>query len=334
VAVTRAAALPELDAARYTRHALHAEGRTWVEKNCYVDIWIELVHALGLDPVAMMAFTLAIDFEDDQWTFFKPVHSELWELYGVDVQELNVWQSILEHAVSQVGAGKLVATEADAWWLPDTSGTDYRAQHTKTSIIINDVDVHGRRLGYFHNAAYHSLEGEDFARLFRVDEPRDAAFMPLFAELIRIDRRVSRPKSELANLARSHVRRHLARRPKDNPVARFGQRFAAELPLIQERVFQERGLGHYHAWAFANLRQLGAAFELAAAHMRWHDDAALVPAAEAFEAISNQAQAFILKAARAVNAKRALDATATFDEMAQAWQRGMDLLVREVGVSA
>src|SRR5258708_23278407 len=43
-----------LDPAHYTRHDLHSPERIWTEKNCYVDIWIELVHALGLEPNAMM----------------------------------------------------------------------------------------------------------------------------------------------------------------------------------------------------------------------------------------------------------------------------------------
>ena len=124
-----------LDPARYQRHALHAEERDWVEKNCYIDIWIEVLHAHGLEPMAMLPFTVAVDFEGDQWTFFKPPHGELWDLYGVDVQEMTVWRPLLEHTVAQTAAGKLVSTEADAFFLPDTRGTDYRAQHTKTTIV-------------------------------------------------------------------------------------------------------------------------------------------------------------------------------------------------------
>ena len=48
------AVLPRLNAGAYRRHALHASERLWVEKNCYVDIWIELLHALGLEPLAAM----------------------------------------------------------------------------------------------------------------------------------------------------------------------------------------------------------------------------------------------------------------------------------------
>jgi hypothetical protein len=325
--VTRVVAVPELDAARYQRHALHGEERTWVEKNCYIDIWIEVVHALGCDPMAMMPFAVAIDLEDDQWTFFKPPHGELWDLYGIDVQELNVWRgSILDHAVTHVGGKKLVATEADAWWLPDTSGTDYKNQHTKTTIVINDIDVEARRLGYFHNAGYYELSGDDFTKLFKLDEPKDPAFMPFFAELVRFDRKVVRPPAEIRAMSRALLRRHLARRPATNPIARFATRFGTELTSLQAE-----GLSHYHVWAFANLRQIGAGFELAAQHARWLEDPALVPAAEAFETISGTAKTLILKVARAVNAKKAFDAAAPMDEMASAWQRGIDVLVREVG---
>src|SRR5262249_47039303 len=131
--------------------------------------------------------------------------------------------------------------------------------------------------------------------------------------------------SDLRARSRVLLRDHLKRRPKENPFVRFGSRFTAEVPKLQEQ-----GLPHYHAWAFANLRQIGAAFELAALHARWLEDGALLPAAESFEVISTQTKVLILKAARAVNAKRALDAAPFMDAMADAWQRAMAVLVREV----
>jgi hypothetical protein len=305
----------DLDAANYRRHMLHADDRVWVEKNCYVDVWIELVHALGCEPLAMLGFVVAIDFEGDQWTFFKPPHDELRDLYGIDVQELNCWRPLLEHAVEHLGAGKLISTEADAWWLPDTSGTDYRTQHTKSTIVLADLDVEARRLGYFHNAGYFALEGEDFERTFRIDVPHDPAFMPLFAEVVRVDRSVQRPHAQLREMASRLLARHAARIPDDNPIVRFAHRFQRDLPLLHDR-----GLAHYHAWAFATVRQLGSATELAALHLRWLDVERFGKAADAYDQISNGAKAFILKAARAVNAKRAFETTAIFDEWAADWQ--------------
>jgi hypothetical protein len=319
--VSASSVLPHLDPATYRRHRLHADARDWVEKNCYVDIWIEALHALGCEPLAVLPFTAAIDFEGDQWTFFKPPHEELRELYGIAVQELNVWRPLIEHAAEHLAGGRFICTEADAFWLPDTSGTDYRRQHTKSSVILNELDVAGHRLGYFHNAGYYSLTGEDFVRTFRLEAAPDPTFMPLFAELVKIDALTRRPPQELAALSRELWRRHMGRRPRDNPVRRFQQRFGRDLPALQEA-----GLSHYHAWAFATTRQLGAAFEAAAQNLKWltsHGHPGVAAAAAAFAQISDAAKTFILKGARAASSKRAFEGAATFDSMADAWNRGM-----------
>ena len=325
--------LPALRAAGYVRHMLHAEDRLWVEKNCYVDVVIELLHALGLEPLAAMGFCAAVDFEGDNFTFFKPDHEELRQLYGVDFQELNVWRPLLEHAQEHLGAGKFISTEANSFWLPDTSGTDYRRNHVKTTIIIADVDAAAKHLGYFHNAGYHELGGEDFDRTFRVGAEPDATVLPLFAEMVRVDRLTCRPGAALAAIALERLAVHASRRPTANPVRRWGARFAAELPQLQER-----GLPYYHAWAFATTRQLGASMELLAAHLRWLADArpsaSLTTAADEFQRLSGGAKTFILKAARAVNSRKPLDASATFDEMALAWERGHEALASGVAALA
>ena len=321
----RVVVLPQLDAASYQRSTLHAEDRVWVEKNCYVDIWIEVLHALRLDPLPILPFTLAIDFEGDQWTFFKPPHGELYELYGLDVQELNVWRPLAEHALEHLGAGRLVSTEADAWWLPDTAGTDYRRQHTKTTIVLTEVDLEAQFATYFHNGGFFRVEGEDFRELFRLDLPADEPYaLPLFAETIRIDRLVRRPLADQVLLSLQYLSRHVARRPATNPLRRFADRWSAELPLLQQR-----GLAHYHAWAFATLRQLGAAFELAARNLEWlgaQGETRLAPAAVAFDTIANGSKTLILKGARAVTSGKPLDVGALLGDMAAAWDRGMDVV--------
>jgi hypothetical protein len=319
-----ASVLRGLDPANYPRSVLHADSCVWVEKNCYVDIWIEVIHALGLEPRAILPFVAAIDFEGDQWTFFKPPHGELTDLYGIDVQELNVWRPLLEHALEHLAAGKLISTEADAFWLPDTSGTDYRRQHTKSTIVLNDLDLEKRTLGYFHNAGYYRLEGEDFARTFRLDVPPDPTFMPLFAELVRVDRVICRPTAELVAMSRELWRRHLRRRPTHNPVRSFQERFGRDLAGLQDK-----GLAHYHAWAFGTIRQLGAAFELAALNLKWlaaNGTAGLETATDAFEQLANTNKTLILKGARATNSKRPLDGAPLFDTMAAAWENGLGSL--------
>ncbi len=320
LAGSRQQVVPGLDPVTYQPHPLHSEGQVWLEKNCYADVWIEMLHALGLDPLAMLSFTLAVDFEGDQWTFFKPPHTDLHALYGIDVQELTVWRPLIEHLQEHLAAGKWVSTEADAWWLPDTAGTDYRRQHTKTTIVVNDLDLAAQRMGYFHNASYHTLEGEDLQRLLRIDEPPGPPQLPLFAELVRVDRVRRSHRVELQRVAGALLVQHFERRPATNPVRRFADRFVCELPRIQEQ-----GLPHYHQWAFATIRQCGSAFELAAAHLRWQaaEDAAAQDAARAFLRIAEGCKVLILKAARAVAHRRALDAAPLFDEMAASWDEGM-----------
>ena len=322
--MSRVAVLPGLSPAAHVRHPLHAEERIWVEKNCYIDLWIELLHVLKLDPMACLPFTLGLDFEGDQWTFFKPPHDELRELYGIDVQELTVWRPLIEHALEHLGAGKWISTEADAFWLPDTAGTDYRQQHTKTTIVLNDVDVEAKRLGYFHNAGYFTLEGEDFAKTFRLDvKEEDPGFLPLFAELARIDRLIPRDSSELRSRSRALLPKHVGRRPLSNPILRFQRRFDEDLAALQQA-----GLATYHRWAFGTIRQLGAGFELAALCLDWLGDDALAPASQAFSAIAEGSKTLILKAARAVSSGRALDSAGLFSTMATAWDRGMETLSR------
>jgi hypothetical protein len=333
VVMSRLQVVPGLEATDYARHMVHADDRLWVEKNCYVDVIIELLHALKLEPLAAMGFCAAIDFEGDNFTFFKPSHDELRTLYGVDIQELNVWRPLIEHAKYHLGEGKLISTEADSFYLPDTSGTDYHRNHVKTTIILADIDDDGRRLGYFHNAGYHALGGDDFEKLFRIGAPPDPTFLPLFAELIRVDRLVRRPAAELAHMARQLLAVHVARRPEHNPIDKFQRRFESDLPWIQQQ-----GLAFYHVWAFATTRQLGAAAELLAVQLRWLADSGegdgLAGAADEFLALSASAKTFILKAARAVNNKKPIDASTAFQEMSRAWSSGMAVLERELSATS
>ena len=107
-------------------------------------------------------------------------------------------------------------------------------------------------------------------------------------------------------------------------MVRFQQRFERDLPLLHER-----GLAHYHAWAFATTRQLGAAFELAASNLRWMrglGQPGLDESLAAFDLITGSCKSFILKGARAVNSKKPFDGAAMFSDMSGAWDRGLTAL--------
>ena len=157
------------DPAACAPHALHAGERIWPESNCYVDLWIGLLHSHGLEPLAALSFTLGIDLEGDQWTFFKFPLGDLYALYGIDVFELTVWRPLAAHVEEQLALGRPVIPEIDAYYLPDTRGTSYRTDHVKTSIAIEMIDVADRRLGYFHNAGYYELQGAEFVGAFRLE---------------------------------------------------------------------------------------------------------------------------------------------------------------------
>lgn len=313
-----------VDSAHYKPHALHTEVCAWVEKNCYIDLFIEVLHAQGLEPLAMLPFTLAVDFEGDQWTFYKPQHSELRALYGLNVQEMSIWKPLLEHAVEHLGAGRLISVEVDAYWLPDTSGSDYRHQHVKTTIALADIDVTNQRLGYFHNAGYFELFDEDFRQIFKIAGPVAPDDLPLYAELIHLNRVVHLQPSELVKQSYALLQYYVGLRPQDNPIRRYAQRFTDEL-----RVMQVQGLPYYHAWAFNNTRQLGSAFELAAANLAWLEQAGLPGLSTArlnFIEIANSNKSLILKIARAVRSGRPLEVTELFENMALAWEYGMTAL--------
>ena len=148
----------------------------------------------------------------------------------------------------------------------------------------------------------------------------------MYAELIRIDRIVRHLPSELATYSLQLLKRHLSRRPQTNPIQRFGERFLRDLPGLQAK-----GLPYYHAWAFASIRQAGAAFDLATAHLRWlsqFDHPEFLAPAEHFASIAQGNKALILKGARAVNSRRPFDAAPLFAEMAKSWDDGMGLLLQ------
>lgn len=316
--------LGPLDPSTYQRHPLHDEQRAWPESNCYVDLWIEVLHSLGLDPHACLGFTFGIDFEGDQFTFFKPPHADLQRLYGLDVQELSIWRPLSEHIVEQVGRGRLVLPEADAYFLPDTVGTDYHTHHSKTTIAVQEIDLLSRRLGYFHNGGYHSLSGDDFDGLLLLSAQRSPDVLPPYVEFAKLNTVQKRPEPELVALSFNLLRGHLERAPKTNPVLRFKERFGEYLTWLHT----ESGRA-FHAFAFATLRQLGACFGLAGSFVRWlaaHGETDLDQAALDCEAIANAAKALLLKTARSAATKKTFDSSPLLQGMATNWTSATECL--------
>lgn len=313
-----------IDAARYRCHPLHGADRVWTETNCAADLWIETLHALGYDPVAGLAFALASDFDGDQWRMFTYPAETLWTLYGVEVDELNVWRPLRDHVAEQLALGNLVAFDADAWWLPDTAGLTYRSAHQKTTVLAACIDSERRRLGYLHNAGYYELGGEDFDALLPLGAPSDR--MPPFTLQVRLGRRAAPGPADRAAVVRL-AEAHLRRRPAGNPVLRMAGRVHHDLEGLRAK-----GLDAFHRWAFGTLRQCGANAELAASFATWLEAAGVAGASDGaapLEAVAIGMKAVEMAVARAVRG-RPVDVDALFDPLAASWDAGIDAVAEAV----
>ena len=148
-----------LDPATYQPSPLHTGERSYIETNCFTDIVIELLHARGDEPVASFGSFVRMGFENDQWTFFKPLAVDLEVLYGMDIHEIQPYRSIPSQIAEVLALGRTMTIELDAWYLPDTAATSYGQAHVKTGVIAEGIDPAGERFQYFHNASMYGLEG-------------------------------------------------------------------------------------------------------------------------------------------------------------------------------
>lgn len=322
--------LRALDPQSYRPHAIHTADRVWPQSNCYVDLWIELLHGNGYDPLAACAFALTTDLEGDQWTFFKFPLADLERVYGIGVIELNLWRPLVTHIADQLEQGRVVIPEVDAFYLPDTAGTSYRTEHVKTSIAVQHLDVEGRRLGYFHNAGFYEVTGEDFTNLLRLEGPlAGPEFLPPYVEVAKFATGPAPAGPELTRAATELLHAHLRRAPLGNPFHRFAPRFDADL-----RWLRNEPLSVFHGYAFATLRQFGAAFETAALFLGWLGDrgeSGLDPAVAAFADIAATAKSLQFRTARLVGAGKPFTPGPFLDGLAASWDAGFELLRSRYG---
>jgi uncharacterized protein DUF1839 len=311
-----------LDPASYRSHWLHSPRRTYVETNCYADILIELLHARGAEPVAAMGSTLRVDFEGDQWTFFKPYPEDMELLFGVDVHEMQPYRPLPEQAAAQIARGQTLIVELDSWYLPDTAATSYRREHVKTSVVIEAIDIASERLRYFHATGLHELSGEDFRGVFRLGREFSEDVLPPYTELVRFDTGPPLQGQELREASRRLLARHLARRPAHNPFERFAVQLEHDLPRLLEG-----DAADYHAYAFATVRMAGSAFELAASHVEWLLDERGVDVARALCEIVEGCKVLSFRLAR----RRPFEPQALLATLAGAWSHVMERLDATTG---
>src|SRR5947209_18502640 len=101
-------------------------------------------------------------------------------------------------------------------------------------------------MGYFHNAGYFFVQGEDFDRL--VPSPA----LPPYVEFVK-RRDGAKTGAELVKASTDMLRTHVARMPAKNPFIAFRQRFEQDLGWLLQAPIER-----FHAYSFATLRQYGA----------------------------------------------------------------------------
>ncbi|MDE1184679.1 DUF1839 family protein [Paraburkholderia sp.] len=305
---------------RHATHPLHQGERVWQETNCYVDLWIELLHGFGLEPRAALGFTVTQDFEGDQFTFFKFPLEDLDRLYGTQVQELAIYDSLEDRVLAQTRRGHTVLVEVDGFYLPDTRATSYRREHPKTTVGIDFIDPAGHRIGYFHNTGYYTLEGDDYDGVFR-KLPQFADQPDLLFPYVEFAKQ-ARPALEGAALAEASADllcEHLSRRPLHNPISAWRAAFPEHLEMLLER-----GEAYFHPYSFNLMRQLGSNFEFLSKYLLWLTDQgfdmpASIPAAA--QSIAAEAMVMQFRVVRAIARRRRDLCDDCFDVLESAYER-------------
>ncbi|WP_250465010.1 DUF1839 family protein [Caballeronia sp. GAFFF2] len=255
-----------LRARRHHAHALHRGERIWRDGAGPVDLWIELLHGNGLEPRAALAYSVAQDFEDDQFTLGRITPEDIEKLYGLQVQELSIFHSLEERALVQTRRANTVLIETDAFFLPDTRSASYHREHAKTTIGIDVIDPNARRLGYFHHTGYHLLDGDDYNGVLGLPASDASTLAATLFPHVEFVKRVREPLTgtALAEASADLLCAHLLRRPLHNPITRWRAAFPEHVDAILARG------DAYTQLYFANvMRQLGANFELLAHYLQW-----------------------------------------------------------------
>ena len=229
------------------------------------DILIELIHARGDEPLAVMGFTVRMDFEGDQWTFFKPPPEDLEELFG-DRHPRDAALPAAAAADRRADRRRADDDRRARLLVSARHRGDELSQRAREDLGDRRGDRPGRR-------APALLPQHQPARARRRGLPRRLPARARRSPTTSSPRTPSSSASttaracsgeELRAAARELLRGHLERRPATNPFERFGEQLAHDLPTLLEG-----DVADYHDYAFATVRMFGSAFEITASHVDW-----------------------------------------------------------------
>ena len=168
------ARLLPVDVTGYAPHPLHAGERVWAQTNCSVDLWIEVLHAAGLDPVPALSVALEADFV--RWDWSRAALGDKGRaavLY--DVQRRTGEPLSLALAFDADGVGEpfepppRIALPGTAWRVPRSTRSD-DAGATRVHRTLEDTPFYARSLIDTHllgapvQAVHESLSLDRFDR--------------------------------------------------------------------------------------------------------------------------------------------------------------------------
>lgn len=245
-------------------HILHTSERIWTAGSSTAALWIDILHAWGFEPIAMLACTLALDFEGDQFTSFGPPIADLERLYGVTSFPLAIYDTLAAHVARQTRLGRAVLLELDAFHLPDMPAL-HHVRHGPTAVGVDRLDIETGSASYYRRGKRYEIYGEDFIGAFGPPHS-DGEYDEALIRHIRCVKRFAAPEpaATLAQASLGLLRQHLDRVPRSSPIAMLRLILNETLDL---RMFLTPAFRH--SFVYGTLTQLGSNFELLGIYLDW-----------------------------------------------------------------
>ena len=311
-----------LDPETYAPSALHHPDRTFPRNQLLRRLWIELLHALGIDAATAMAFACTVDFEGDQWTFFKPPPDELERLYGIDVHEMQLYRPTIDHVVEQLTGRQNDHHRSRLVLYAGSSRDIYRhGEHVKSSIAIEAIDPAARTPALFSWARLLRALGEDYRGIFPLGA---RVFRRCIAALYRTGPFRCGPPAEGRGPSASGARNA---RPATWPET--AAQSMVDVRRAPFRIFRRCSAGtdaEYHAYAFATVRQCGAAFETPRSFVEWLAPASFARGEAAAAALGRQVNGAKSSSFQACAAAGLRSWRRRFEQLADDWEIAMHAL--------